>query len=329
MKKILTLLLSVLLLACGALAFTACDKDGKSEEITVKINIPDGTPALALAQVITDGVSIEGYKTDISFEAADVIAANLAKNSIHLAILPTVSGAKIYQNGAKIKLVSTNVFGNLFIVGVNSTANSLQALVGKLVYVTTGTTIQMLQAILDANDIEWEESGEAIAGKVAFESYSQASEVIPLMVQADKSGEEAYGVFGEPQVTQLRGKTDNDEIIVDFQKAWKEMTTFDGYPQASLFVTDAFAASHAEYVSAFTDKLKDNAEWLNSAENIAKFQTAVEALGSTLASLTLTTETILNCNLGFQTAASIKESVKDYVPRLGGTAPDDNFFYSV
>lgn len=328
MKKLLTVFLSLLLIACGAFAFTACEKKNEEGSTTVKISIPDGTPALALAQVISEGVAIEGYKTEIGFAAADVIAANLAKNATDLAILPTVSGAKIYQSGAKIKLVSTNVFGNLFIVGVNSAVTSLEGLIGKVVYVTTGTTIQMFKAILNANEIESVESGQAVAGKVAYSSYAQASDVIPLMVKADKEGTEAYGVFGEPQVTQLKGKTENERVVVDFQAEWKDMTGFDGYPQASLFVTDSFAAAHKQYVTAFTEKLKTNAEWLNNADNIAKFQTSIADMGSTLASLTLTTETILNCNLGFQSAASVKESVKDYVPRLGGTAPDDGFFYA-
>ena len=39
--------------------------------------------------------------------------------------MPTIGAATNYNTGMKIQLVSSNVFGNLFIVGVNGAAVSL------------------------------------------------------------------------------------------------------------------------------------------------------------------------------------------------------------
>ena len=45
--------------------------------------------------------------------------------------------------------------------------------------------------------------------------------------------------------------------------------------------------------------------------------------------LTLTPETIEGCNLGYQSASEVKDSVRDYIKRLSGTELPDAFFYAV
>ena len=329
MKKIGIFILCCILTVATLFTFAGCGENNRDNEPVKEVNVymPDGTPALAMAQVLTEGVPGD-RQVKFHFAAADVIAGKLSKGEADLAVLPTISGATLYKKGAKIQLISTNVFGNLFVVGENAAADSLQGLIGKVVFVTTGTTVQMFKTILQANDIETEESASAVEGKVALRTFAAASDVMPMMIAADKNGTEAYGVFGEPQVTQLKGKIESAQTIVDFQAEWKTMTGFDGYPQASLFGADSFTVAEKEFIKNFTDSLKTNAEWLRKTENIEKFQTALQNTESTLKALTLTGQTIANCNLGYQSAREVKESVLDYVPRLGGVAPDDRFFYA-
>lgn len=341
MKKALTVFLSVCMLAFGAAAFAACD-DGNNEggnggDTAVEVYLPDGTPALAMAKAMTEGVDIEGYDVNFHIISAGEIGTVFTATDANLAIMPTIGAATNFTKGTPIQLVSTNVFGNLYIVGVHSAVDSLEELKGKVVYTTAATTIQLLQYLLDENVIAYETGSEAAEGKVVLQSFNAASDIIPLLKQAETNGTEAYGVLGEPQVTQCKTKVPTAESVIDFQAEWKGLTGYDGYPQASLIVKNDFSAEHAGFVKAFAQTLEGNGEWLSSESNLAAFKQALadynEAQGedgyqTSLANLTLTAETIEGCNLDYQSAGEVKKSVKDYIKRLSGTELPDEFFYA-
>lgn len=342
MKRALTVILSVMMLAFGAVAFAACG-DGNEENdnggnTSVEVYLPDGTPALAMAKAMTEGVDIEGYDVNFHIIAAGNIGTVFTATDANLAIMPTIGAATNFTKGTEIQLVSTNVFGNLYIVGVNSAVDSLDDLTGKLVYTTAATTIQLLQYLLDENGITYATGSEAAAGQVTLYSVPSASDIIPVLKMAETNGMEAYGVLGEPQVTQCKAKVPTAQSVIDFQAEWTDITGFDGYPQASLIVENDFSAEHGAFVEAFARALEDNGEWLSSEDNIAAFKQALveynEAQGedgyqTSLANLTLTPETIEGCNLGYQSASEVKDSVRDYIKRLSGTELPDAFFYAV
>lgn len=340
MKKALTVFLSVCMLAFGAAAFAACgggnEGGGNDGDTAVEVYLPDGTPALAMAKAMTEGVDIEGYDVNFHIIAAGNIGTVFTATDADLAIMPTIGAATNFTKGTEIQLVSTNVFGNLYIVGVNSSVDSLDDLTGKLVYTTAATTIQLLQYLLEQNGITYGMGSEAAAGQVTLYSVPSASDIIPVLKMAETNGTEAYGVLGEPQVTQCKSKVTTAESVIDFQAEWKDITGFDGYPQASLIVKNDFSAEHGAFVEAFAQALEDNGEWLSSEDNIASFKQALveynEAQGedgyqTSLANLTLTAATIEGCNLDCQSAGEVKDSVKDYIKRLSGTDVTDDFFY--
>ena len=340
MKRALTVVLSVLMLAFGAVAFAACGDGNEGNDnggnTSVEVYLPDGTPVLAMTKAMTEGVDIEGYDVNFHIIAAGSIGTVFTATDADLAIMPTIGAATNFTKEIGIQLVSTNVFGNLYIVGVNSSVNSLDDLKGKLVYTTAATTIQLLQYLLEQNEIAYGTGSEAAAGQVTLYSVSSASDIIPVLKMAETNGTEAYGVLGEPQVTQCKAKVSSAQSVIDFQSEWTDITGFDGYPQASLIVRNDFSAEHGAFVEAFAQALEGNGEWLSSEDNIAAFKQALveynEAQGedgyrTSLANLTLTTATIEGCNLDYQSASEVKTSVKDYIKRLSGTDLTDDFFY--
>lgn len=351
MKKFLAVFLSVLTLVVGVFAFAACGDGNKTEEngngggtetggntenVTVNVYLPDGTPALALAKVMTEGVSVEGYDVELKIIAAGDIGKVFAATNADLAIMPTIGAATNFTKGVAIQLVSTNVFGNLYIVGVNAPKEeiALADLKGKTVMTTAATTIQLLEYLLKENGIKYEEGDAANkeSDTVYLQSYNDGSQIIQALAAADS---DAYGVLGEPQVTVCQSKVEGAEILVDFQEEWTKLTTFDGYPQASLIVKKSFADANGAFVNAFADTLKDNATWLSSSDNIAKFKAALVSYNeshsdyqTSLANAALTVDTVVRCNLGYQSAADVKASVKDYIQRLSNTELADGFFYA-
>ena len=115
MKRALTVILSVMMLAFGAVAFAACG-DGNEENdnggnTSVEVYLPDGTPALAMAKAMTEGVDIEGYDVNFHIIAAGNIGTVFTATDANLAIMPTIGAATNFTKGTEIQLVSTNVFG--------------------------------------------------------------------------------------------------------------------------------------------------------------------------------------------------------------------------
>lgn len=341
MKKFVAVMLAVLTLAVGFMTFAACKDDkkpqGGGENVTVNVYLPDGTPALALAKAMTEGVSAEGYDVDFKIIAAGNIGKVFAATNADLAIMPTIGAATNYTKGVGIQLVSTNVFGNLYIVGVNAPKEevSLADLKGKTVMTTAATTIQLFEYLLKENNIKYVEGDAADkeSDTVYLKSYDNGNQIIQELAAAGSG--EAYGVLGEPQVTVCQSKVSAAKILVDFQAEWEKLTSFDGYPQASLIAKKSFAEANGAFVKAFAATLESNAAWLASADNIAKFKAALVSYNethsdyqTTLANAALTVDTVARCNLGYQSAADVKTSVKDYIERLSGTDLDDGFFYA-
>ena len=290
----------------------------------VNIYMPDGTPALALANVLDENFVYEKTKTNFHIVQAAEIAARVAQDACDLAIMPTTAAAQLYvKQGIKIQLASVNVFGNLYITGTHE-ISSLEDLKGKLILTTAATTIQMVKYVLDGNNIPYEESGEAISGKVALSTVNDASEIIPQIKQAVLKGTEIYGVLGEPQVTRAQSLIPEMKITVDLQAEYKKLTTYDGYPQACLVVKEEFAKAYPDYVKALLQKLEGNASYLNS--HLETLPEVFKKYESNLGNMTFTADTIKRCNVRVELASLVKTSVKEYVKELAKLDLDDDFF---
>ena len=174
------------------------------------------------------------------------------------------------------------------------------------------------------------------ADKVTLQALTGEADVVGVLQKAESGNTEAYGVLGEPSLTNGQSEVKSAKVAIDFQEEWKALTGYDGYPQASLIARSSFAQENGAFIEAITAALKENAQWLSDAANVARFEQALEKYNeenaggyqTTLASYSYTAETIERCNLGYQSAQEVKESVKDYVGRLNGTEPDDGFFYT-
>lgn len=319
MKKLILIVMLFL-----GLGLTSC---GKEKQIPNEVNIymPDGTPALALASVLDEGFVYEDSKTNFHIVQAAEIAARVAQDGCDLAIMPTTAAAQLYMSrGIKIQLASVNVFGNLYITGTNE-ISTLEDLKGKLILTTAATTIQMVKYVLDGNHIPYEESGEAIVGKVALSTVNDASDIIPQLKQAILKGTELYGVLGEPQVTRAQSIITDLKVAVDLQAEYKKLTTYDGYPQACLVVKQEFASTYPDYVKALLKKLEGNTSYLN--DHIEGLPEVFKKHESNLGNMTFTVDTIKRCNVRLELASSVQASVKEYVKTLTKLELNDEFFW--
>ncbi len=317
MKK----LYSLFLLFLGIVLFS-CKQEDKIKEIN--IYMPDGTPALALANVMDQGFQYEEINANFHIVQASEIAARVSQDSCDMAIMPTTSAANIFTSGVELKLASVNVFGNLYITGTHE-VESLEELKGKRILTTGATTLQMVEYILKNNQIPYEEAGAAIEGKVALTVLNDASEIIPLLKQAVMKKTELYGVLGEPQVTKAQSVISELKIAVDLQKEYKTITGFDGYPQACLIVKNKLLQQNKAWVEKFLSTIEDNEDYLKN--NTTNLPEVFKKYESNLANMSFTADTIKRCNIRLEYSLAVKNSVIAYIKALTNKEVNESFFY--
>ncbi len=317
MKK----LYSLFLLFLGIVLFS-CKQEDKIKEIN--IYMPDGTPALALANVMDQGFQYEEINANFHIVQASEIAARVSQDSCDMAIMPTTSAANLFTSGVELKLASVNVFGNLYITGTHE-VESLEELKGKRILTTGATTLQMVEYILKNNQIPYEEAGAAIEGKVALTVLNDASEIIPLLKQAVMKKTELYGVLGEPQVTKAQSVISELKIAVDLQKEYKTITGFDGYPQACLIVKNNLLQQNKAWVEKFLSTIEDNEDYLKN--NTTNLPEVFKKYESNLANMSFTADTIKRCNIRLEYSLAVKNSVIAYIKALTNKEVNESFFY--
>lgn len=345
-KKILTTIALALVMALlVTFALVGCENkddntgDGTTPEtVTVNVVVPDGSPAIAIAKLVSENPTFAGY--DISYtivEGATQISAAILNNTANIAIAPLNLGATMYNKGMGVKLVTTNVQGSLYMVGKNmpagaTTAEKLASLKGKVVYnIGQGATPDLtFKYILDHFGIKYAEGDTATAGVVTLNYVNTGSVLIPLLKQDTAE----YGIMGEPAVTKANANA-RTSTVFDIQELWQEATgsATAGFPQAGVFVKDSLLTSeHAAFIEWFVTKLQENDEW--APANPDTVSSALTSAGSTsLAGLT--SDTITACNLDTVKAVDAKAAVNTYLKVLldfnkatvGGKMPDDAFFY--
>ncbi len=302
---------------CIAIILSSCSL---FKENSIKIYAPDGTPALALADVMDFGLESGLTKTSIELVNPEDISSVIARDDFNVAIMPTVTGAKLYDKGAKIKIVSTHVFGSLYIVGTRNTT-SLNDLVGKVLNITIGTTRTMIEYILSNNSIEFENGTSPVAGKVVLDDTIAPN---AKLIAAAQNNTEAYGVLGEPAVSTIISKTNNKAMIcIDIQNEYKNITGYDSYPQASLFISESFAKKNTAYIEKLYNILDNNLYYIDhfydNLDNVFdKYQSNLKGISI---------EAIERSNLGCKKAYDIKDEINSYIESQASISLPDKFYY--
>lgn len=336
-NKVYRIMISILiavLVAGISLSLASCNKNNDGGDATeVRVLVPDGAPALAVAKLIKDAPVFDGYKVTYEIvKGATAISDKLVNNSGELAIVPT-NMASILYNKIGAKLISTNIQGLLYLVGKEN-LTSLEDLKGKVVYnIGQGATPDVtFKYILSQNNIDYRISDTADPdGKLVSLHYvSSAEALIPLLSQ----GIAKFGILGEPQVSQAV-KVAEVQTLFDMQTLWKNATgSTDSYPQTSLIMTRFLQDdTHKKFINDFVNKLIENETWISN--NAAEAQSAIKAGGSALA-VTLNADIIGRCNIKTVKAGEAKAAVEAYLNVLysfnkasvGGAMPGSDFYYA-
>lgn len=276
MKKKLTavMLLVALVLSIGLL--TACNKDnkkGNGNDVTLTFAAPEGTPALAIARLITDNKSISGKNVNYKIVNPSNIAKEMQAGLSDLVIMPVNAGATLINKGADYKLVSVAVDGSLYLVGKSKTATTLTIddIKGKKIACIgqQGVPGLVFRYILKANNISIVDSPEDVTENSVYIKYASDGTQARAAVE---NGSVNYAVVGEPAATTFKTKGFNAQM--DLQAEYKKVSGKETYPQAGIFVKSSLASDTA-FMDALFTALKASKEWVkNNPQSVNDFMKA-------------------------------------------------------
>lgn len=277
MKKKLTavMLLVALVLSIGLL--TACNnsnKKGNGNDVTLTFAAPEGTPALAIARLITDNKSISGKNVNYKIVNPSNIAKEMQAGLSDIVIMPVNAGATLINKGADYKLVSVAVDGSLYLVGKSETATTLTIddIKGKRIACIgqQGVPGLVFRYILKENNINIVDSPENVSENSVYVQYAGDGLQAKTAVE-NKSVD--YAVVGEPAATTFKMKF-GFNAQMDLQTEYKKVSGKETYPQAGIFVTSSLSSDTA-FMDALFAALKASKEWVkNNPQSVNDFMKA-------------------------------------------------------
>mgnify|MGYP000431810029 FL=1 len=279
MKKKLTavMLLVALVLSIGLL--TACNKGnnkGNGNDVTLTFSAPEGTPALAIARLITDNKSISGKNVNYKIVNPSNIAKEMQAGLSDLVIMPVNAGATLINKGADYKLVSVAVDGSLYLVGKigkseTATTLTIDDIKGKKIACIgqQGVPGLVFRYILKANNINIVDDVKNLNDTSVYVQY--ASDGLQAKT-AVENGSVDFAVVGEPAATTFKTKGFNAQM--DLQAEYKKVSGKETYPQAGIFVKSSLASDTA-FMDALFTALKASKEWVkNNPQSVNDFMKA-------------------------------------------------------
>lgn len=281
MKKKLTavMLLVALVLSIGLL--TACNKSnnkGNGNDVTLTFAAPEGTPALAIARLITDNKSISGKNVNYKIVNPSNIAKEMQAGLSDLVIMPVNAGATLINKGADYKLVSVAVDGSLYLVGKSDTATTaattltIDDIKGKRIACIgqQGVPGLVFRYILKENNISIVDDVKNLNDTNVYVQYASDGTQARAAVE-NKSVD--YAVVGEPAATTFKIKF-GFNAQMDLQAEYKKVSGKETYPQAGIFVKSSLA-SDAAFMDALFAALKASKEWVkNNPQSVNDFMKA-------------------------------------------------------
>lgn len=321
MKKKLTavMLLVALVLSIGLL--TACNKDdnkGNGNDVTLTFAAPEGTPALAIARLITDNKSISGKNVNYKIVNPSNIAKEMQAGLSDLVIMPVNAGATLINKGADYKLVSVAVDGSLYLVGKSETATTLtiDEIRGKRIACIgqQGVPGLVFRYILKENNINIVDSPENVSENSVYVQYAGDGLQAKTAVE-NKSVD--YAVVGEPAATTFKMKF-GFNAQMDLQTEYKKVSGKETYPQAGIFVTSSLSSDTA-FMDALFAALKASKEWVkNNPQSVNDFMKA-----NAYESAAFPTPSIAKCNVNAEKLTAEKKA--EVLAFLKNLAPGVNW----
>lgn len=314
MKKVC----AILLILCLSLP-VAC-----AAETPVRVAALKGPTGMGLVKMMKDEAQNPAYAFSLA-GSADEIVPLLAKKEIDIAAVPANLAAILYSNmKGGVRVIAVNTLGVLYMVERGDTVHTVADLVGRTVYSAgRGASPEYaLDYILESNGIDPERD-------LTIEYRSEHAECLAALLQ----NKDAVALLPQPFVTAAKSKAADLRVALDLTKEWENAQGETGSAMLTgvLVARAAFIDENPAAVSAFLEKYAASVAYVNGhIEDAAKLIGEYGIIAEDVAR-----DALPACNIVCVTGEPMKAMLSGYLAVLGarnpaaigGTLPDDSFYY--
>jgi NitT/TauT family transport system substrate-binding protein len=329
MNKLITLCLSVALVAAPIFAENQTASKAAENPATLKVAAIVGTSGIGMAYLFANPPAV-GTGTAVSFEtvgSADVLLPKLLSGEVDICVLPPNVAAKLYNVGKK-SIVAGAVVGNgmLSLVTRDPAIKTLKDLEGKTVSVAgQGATPEYVFRALIAK-----------TGLPANSVTPDFSIPNPEIAAALVSNRISCALVPEPFATVaiINGGTGTAPVrrAISIKDEWKAAGFGQDFPMTLCVIRKEYADKNPETVRKFLQAYKDSIAW--TVANPAEAGKLVESSGLGLKA-PVAAKSIPSGNYTFIPAVEARDSIEKllsvflyYAPEaVGGKLPDDGFYF--
>ncbi|MBQ9703527.1 MAG: ABC transporter substrate-binding protein [Clostridia bacterium] len=321
MKKSLSLILAVVLIALSIVSFSSC---GKKTEDTIKVTTLNGTTGFGMAPLMKEnslGNTSNKYEFKVETDPT-LVTAGLINGTIDIAALPTNAAANVYNktNGG-VQIIAINTLGVLYVVTNNVNITSIADLEGKTVYCPAQNPLFITKYIIEKNNL---------SDKVTIDSTTYATP--DALRAAVIAGEVEIAVLPEPMVTIAKSNNADLKVSLDLTEEWNKISGGKQLVQGCVVVRTEFAEAFPGSVDQFLKEYKASIEALN--EDATTGASYVKEFGI-FANDKVAAKAIPNCNIAYLDGKDMKEAMKNFLEAMnsiapasiGGAIPGEYFYY--
>ena len=323
MKRKIGIIGMMLIFVISVLFVTGCSsKKGSSGESTkIKIAVLKGPTGMGMAKLMENKNS---YDITV-YDSPDEIVSKIVNGQLDAAAVPSNLASVLYnKTKGQIQLAGINTLGILYIVENGSTVKDIKDLKGKTVYSSGKGSVPefALNYILKENGLT--------AGKDVIVDYKMNHSDLAAAVASKKIN---LAVLPEPFVTTAKMKDSDLQVPIDLTKEWDKVSQGKGKLIMGTFIfRKSFIEDRSKDVDAFLKKYKESVDFVNN--NKVEASKLIEKYG-VIPKAKVAEEAIPKCNIVFISAKEGKEDLQKFYEVLnendpksiGGTIPDENFYY--
>lgn len=332
MKRLISLILAVLMLAC---LFTGCANNAPEptetpaaaeDPTTIRVGAMTGPTAMGMVKLMDEsdkGESANKYEFSLQTEAT-AFAPALTKGEIDIAAVPANLASVIYNNtDGGIKVLSVCATGVLYIVERGDSVKSFADLAGKKLYATgEGATPEfVLRYLFKANGLEGDKAP-------TIQWCADTTEALSYISQ----DESAIAMLPQPFVTAAQTKVEGLSVALNLNEEWQKVNDGASMATGVIVVRTEFAEKYPQQLEKFMQEYAESVKFVN--ENTEQ---AAELIGNyEIVKTPIALKALPYCNICCLTGDELKDCLNGYLSVLcdmnpqsvGGKLPDDGLYYA-
>lgn len=242
---------------------------GSGEAVDVNVGLIMGPPSMGLGWMMhenEEGNTFNKYNFDIAGVDYAVVSASLNQGDYDIATVPSNVAAILYNNKdmkEKIKVISINNLGLLYVLTTDPTVNSMEDLKGRTVYSIGegGPPEYTFEYILKNSGLDKD---------VNFSFRSTPFEVVNLLQEE----EDSIALLPQPFVEVAKMLVPDLRVAINVTDAWNDFNVSSGAQSVTTVtvVRTAFLEEYEQAVREYLDLAKQSVDYcLNNLDDAAQW----------------------------------------------------------